>query len=85
MIVLDQNAVEQGVPVVESAAVTHGGLFQSAHAGRGFARVHDPGLAALNCFHVLGSDGGHAAQAHEEIQGDPFGCEDRRGRAVQFD
>ena len=81
MVVFYQHHIEEAEAMVEGAAAGDGIFFQPAPAGCGFARVEDTGVCWANGLDKTGGQGGDAREALDEIQGHPFGGEDRPGRA----
>src|SRR6266446_2624828 len=71
VVVLDQDAVEQGVPVVEAAPGAHCGLLQRAQAGRGLAGVEQPGPGPGERLDVPAGERRDAAQPLQEVQRRP--------------
>src|SRR5882724_6316778 len=82
VVVLDQDAVEQGVPVVEAAPGAHCGLLQRPQARRGLAGVEQPGPGPGECLDVPAGERRDAAQPLQEVQRRPLAGEDSAQRAA---
>ena len=80
VIVLDQDGVVEAHAVVRGSAGRGGGLFERPHAGGGFARIEDAAAGAGHGFGVAACQGGHAAQALQEVQGNALACRVGCGR-----
>ena len=62
--------------MVVAAAAADGIALEEAKAGGGLAGVGDTGVGAIDFAHVGGGEGGDAAEALREVEGDALGLED---------
>ncbi len=80
MVVLDHDGVVEAEAVVVAAAAADRVLLEGAQAGRGLARVDDPGRHLADSVDDRPGRRGYATQVTEEVEADPLGRKDGPGR-----
>ena len=80
VVVLEQDAVGEGTPVVDAAAGPHRRLLQGPQAGRGLAGVADAGRRPGR-VHEPPGQGGDPREVAEQVEGGPLRGEHRRAAA----
>ena len=75
VILFDEERVVQADAVVVSATSHHGGLGEQAKSREGLSGVENFGASVGDRFHVMGCEGGDAAQVLDEVQVGSFGLE----------
>ena len=73
MVVFDQNAVAQGIPMVGTATERHSPLLKPTPTGKCFSRVQDTDRVAAYRSTELLRDGGDSRKMLKKVQGDSLG------------
>src|SRR3989344_4706307 len=82
MIVLDKDEVVEPEPVVCPAAALHGVFLDLPPAGRGLARVEDPGARAADGRDKLRRERGDAGEPLEKVERNSLARENRSDRSL---
>ena len=83
MVVLDEHAIAQSQPMIDTPTEAHGVFVQGAQPRHGLAGTQHLGLESFETLHQAGCGAGHTAHARQQVECGALGSKDARSRPVQ--